>query len=99
MAFACQRGVPLRTRLARTFVGTAIVFSSLVAVGLTAPADGPFTIDVEPVFLRLDPVAIADPRARPDADRRHQVRHAPPALPMGSDSAGAATTKTRGTLI
>ena len=39
------------------------MFASLVAVGLTAPADGPFTIDVEPVFLRLDPAAIAESRA------------------------------------
>ena len=63
MAFAYTRGVPLRARLARTFVGTAIVFTAFVAVGLTAPADSPFTIDVQPVFLRLDPASVAESRA------------------------------------
>jgi hypothetical protein len=44
-------------------VGTAIVFAALITVGLTAPEDGPFTIDVRPVFLRLDAAAIAESRA------------------------------------
>jgi hypothetical protein len=56
--------VPLRTRLARTLVATLIACAALVSVGLTAPADGLFTIDVHPVFLRLDPAAIAESRAQ-----------------------------------
>jgi hypothetical protein len=55
--------MPLRTRLARTLVGTLIVFAALVSVGLTAPADGPFTIGLRPAFLRLDPEALAESRA------------------------------------
>jgi hypothetical protein len=55
--------VPLRTRLARTLVGTLIVLAALVSVGLTAPPDGPFTIGVRPVFFRFDPASIAESRA------------------------------------
>jgi hypothetical protein len=40
-----------------------IVAAALVSVGLTAPDDGPFTIGVRPVFMRLDPVSIAESRA------------------------------------
>ncbi len=44
-------------------MGTLIVLAASVSVGLTAPADGPFSITVRPVFLRLDDSA--DPsRAR-----------------------------------
>ena len=53
----------LRTRLARTFVGTLIALVALVSVGLTAPADGPFTIDLHPAFFRIDPEAVAESRA------------------------------------
>ena len=53
----------LRKRLARTAAGTLILFAALVSVGLTAPADSPFTIQVKPVFLRLDAAAIAESRA------------------------------------
>jgi hypothetical protein len=35
-------------------MGTAILVAATIGVGLTAPADGPFTIEVRPVFLRLD---------------------------------------------
>jgi hypothetical protein len=35
-----------------------------VSVGLTAPADGPFSIVITPVFVRLDRTAIAESRAR-----------------------------------
>ena len=52
-----------RTRVARAFVGTLILFTALVSVGVTAPADGPFTIGVRPMFMRLDPAAIAESRA------------------------------------
>ena len=55
--------VTLRKRLARTAAGTLILLAALIAVGLTAPADGPFTIDVNPVFLRLDAASLADSRA------------------------------------
>jgi hypothetical protein len=55
--------VPLRTRLARTLTATLIALVAFVSVGLTAPAGGPFTIAVEPMFLRLDPAAIAESRA------------------------------------
>jgi hypothetical protein len=60
---ASSAPVTIRKRLARTAAGTLILLASLISVGLTAPADGPFTIDVKPVFLRLDPAALADSRA------------------------------------
>ena len=44
----------LRTRLARFVVATLIAFTALVSVGLTAPADGPFSIAIRPVFLGLE---------------------------------------------
>lgn len=53
----------IRKRLARTVAGTLILVAALISVGLTAPADGPFTIDVKPVFLRLDAAALAESRA------------------------------------
>ena len=53
----------LRKRLARTAAGTLILLAATISVGLTAPADGPFTIDVKPVFLRLDAASLADSRA------------------------------------
>jgi len=40
-----------------------ILFTALVSVGMTAPADGPFTIDVHPIFMRLDAASIAESRA------------------------------------
>jgi hypothetical protein len=55
--------VSIRKRLARTVAGTLILVAALISVGLTAPADGPFTIDVKPVFLRLDAAALAESRA------------------------------------
>jgi hypothetical protein len=90
--------VPLRTRLARTIVGTAIMIAALVSVGLTAPADGPFTIDVQPVFLRFDPAAIAESRAhalRLNVDIKFGTLHlhytwsAIPLTPTTTKSAGA----------
>jgi len=41
-----------------------VLFTALVSVGLTAPADGPFSIAITPVFFRLDATAIAESRAR-----------------------------------
>jgi hypothetical protein len=55
--------VTIRKRLARTAAGTLILFAALVSVGLTAPADGPFTIDIKPVFLRLDASSLEQSRA------------------------------------
>ena len=55
--------MPLRARIAQTALATAIASVALVSVGLTAPASSPFTIDIEPVFMRLDPASIAESRA------------------------------------
>ena len=41
-----------------------VLFTALVSVGLTAPVDGPFSIVITPVFVRLDSTAIAESRAR-----------------------------------
>jgi hypothetical protein len=90
----------LRTRFARTLVGTLIVFAALVSVGLTAPADGPFTIGFRPAFFRLDPEALAESRAHAlglDVDikfgalRLHFTWSAIPLTPP--------TTKAPGTLL
>ena len=53
-AYGLRRDVPLRTRLARIVLGLLIVFTALVSVGLTAPADAPFAIGVRAMFLGLD---------------------------------------------
>ena len=53
MRLAFAPPVPLRTRLARALVATLIVFTALVAVGVTAPAEAPFTIAIRPVFITL----------------------------------------------
>jgi hypothetical protein len=45
--------VLLVTRVARTLLATLIACSALVAVGLTAPADAPFSIVIRPVFVTL----------------------------------------------
>jgi hypothetical protein len=55
--------VPLRKRLARTLVGTLIFLAALMSVGLAAPVEGVFTIEIKPVFLRLDAAALAASRA------------------------------------
>lgn len=83
--------VTIRKRLAQTAAATLILFAALIAVGLTAPADGPFTIDVKPVFLRLD---AADSRANAlglDIDIRIGTVHlhfAWSAVPMSALTAG-----------
>jgi hypothetical protein len=56
--------VSFRTQLARVLVGAVIFFTALIAVGVTAPADGIFSIAIQPVFMRVDPAAIAESRAR-----------------------------------
>ena len=53
MRLALSPPVPLRTRLVRALVATLIVFTALVAVGVTAPAEAPFTIAIRPVFVTL----------------------------------------------
>ena len=45
-------------------MGVLIMFTALVSVGVTAPADGPFSIVITPVFLRLDQIASAQSNAR-----------------------------------
>ena len=44
----------LRKWLARIVMTGLIISTALVSVGLTAPADGPFSIVVHPVFLGVD---------------------------------------------
>jgi hypothetical protein len=61
---ALRHAVALRKRLVRTLMGVLIMFTALVSVGLTAPADGPFSIVITPVFLRLDQIAVARSDAR-----------------------------------
>jgi hypothetical protein len=45
-----------------------IAILALLSVGLTAPADGPFTIDLRPAFFSLDPQSIAESRAHATSD-------------------------------
>jgi len=52
--------VPLRARIAQTVLATTIAVVAFVSVGLTAPASSPFTIDVEPVLMGLNPASIAE---------------------------------------
>jgi hypothetical protein len=56
--------VPFRKQIGRTLVGTLILFTALVSVGLTAAANGPFSIGIRPVFLRVEPTARAGSRTR-----------------------------------
>jgi len=58
-----RRGVTLRKQLARLLAGVAIIATALTSVGLTAPSDGPFSLRIRPVLLRVDPDAIAESRA------------------------------------
>jgi hypothetical protein len=55
--------VTLRKRIARIFTGVVIMATALTSVGLTAPSDGPFSLRIRPVLLRVDPNAIAESRA------------------------------------
>jgi hypothetical protein len=45
--------VSARRPFGRVLIATAIVIVATVAVGLTAGSEGPFSIAVRPVFLRL----------------------------------------------
>jgi hypothetical protein len=92
--------VPLRIRLARTLVGTLILVAALVSVGLTAPADGPFTIDIQPIFLRLDPASIAESRAHAlglNVDIKFGTMHLH--LEWSAIPLAPATTKSTGSLL
>jgi hypothetical protein len=40
-----------------------ILITALVSVGVTAPADGPFSVAIHPVLLRVEPTAIERSRA------------------------------------
>ena len=53
MGLALRPLVPFRSRLVRLVAATLIVFTALVGVGITAPADGPFTISIRPVYVKL----------------------------------------------
>jgi hypothetical protein len=53
MGLALRVAVRLRTRLLHLIAATLIVFTALVGVGVTAPADAPFTIAIRPVFVNL----------------------------------------------
>ena len=44
-------------------IATLLFLAALISVGLAAPADGVFSIVIEPVFLRLDAAALAESRA------------------------------------
>jgi hypothetical protein len=56
--------VRLWSHLTRILVGLAIFSTAVIAVGITAPADGVFSIAIQPVFMRVDPASIAESRAR-----------------------------------
>jgi len=56
--------VPFKTHIARMIGGLMILSTAVLAVGIAAPADGVFSIAVHPVFIRADPAAIAESRAR-----------------------------------
>jgi hypothetical protein len=79
---------------------TLIILTALVSVGLTAPADGLFTIGIRPVFFRIDPAAIAESRASAlglDIDIRLWTLHlhfAWSAIPLTP-----ASTKSTGSLL
>ena len=98
-----MRLVTLRQRLSRTFAGTLLALAALISVGLTAPANGPFTIGITPVFLRLDAAAVAESRARAlglDVDIKLWTLHlhfAWSAIPMAVLS--PASTKPAGGLL
>ena len=51
-----------RRRLGRTVAGTLIFIAALISVGLAAPADGVFSIDITPVFLHLDTAGAGESR-------------------------------------
>ena len=61
--FAFASFVQFRRIIGRALLGAIIAMTALVSVGLTAPADGVFSISVHPTLLRLDRTAIEQSRA------------------------------------
>jgi hypothetical protein len=45
--------VAVRKTVSRLLLATLIVLTAFVSVGLTAPADGLFSISIRPVLIRL----------------------------------------------
>jgi len=62
--FAFAAFVQFRRVVGRTLLAAIIAMTALVSVGLTAPADGVFSIAVHPTLLRVDRAAIEQSRAR-----------------------------------
>jgi hypothetical protein len=95
--------VPLRQRFAQALVGSLVVFAAVIAVGLTASEDGPFSIGIRPVLFRVDAAAIAESRARAfglDLDIKLWTLHlhfAWSAIPLTEES--ALSTKPDGTRL
>jgi hypothetical protein len=91
--------VSFRARLIQTLMATLIALVALISVGLTAPADGPFTIGIRPAFFRLDPESVAESRAHAfglDVDVKFGQLHLHfnwSAIPLTT------TTKRTGTLL
>jgi hypothetical protein len=50
---AFESAVPLRTRFGKGLLGALVLATAILTVGLTAATDGPFSIVIRPVFLRL----------------------------------------------
>jgi hypothetical protein len=88
--------VTLRKRVARILTGLVIMATALTSVGLTAPADGPFSLRIRPVLLRVDPDAVAESRAHAlglDVDVKLGGLHMHlgwSAIPLGTGSTKAA---------
>jgi hypothetical protein len=56
--------VQVKRWFARILVGLAIAMTALASVGLTAPADGVFSIAIHPTLVRVDGGSLEQPRAR-----------------------------------
>jgi hypothetical protein len=54
---------PIVRYLRQWLVVVLVASTAFMAVGLSAPADGPFSIAIQPVLWRVDPAAIAESRA------------------------------------
>ena len=50
---ACPYRVPLRTVISRALAATLLACTALTSVGLTAPADGLFSITIRTALLQL----------------------------------------------
>jgi hypothetical protein len=53
MGLALSGPVPFRLWVGRTLVAVALALMAIASVGLTAAPDAPFSIAIQPVFLRL----------------------------------------------